>query len=271
MRIRYVYSSPGGFGRRTLSAEELARDVELLAADNNNLLTVQKLLGDSGSETSEEMSLSVDHDLNRPSVAVLSLPIHHPEFYAVPPSVYPPGRAGARKSKSGSGMRTTGSKVDIAAVLGLVCARGCVKSVAVYCQTGGVFGLASICDAKQCASCGGVQPEASKAGFATGTLLDQADLEHLSHDLNNILCHRICLQVLRILSAISLVIRMCYLPASKKCFVSHLGIITATTVTFGECATYISFKDYSYCNTEAILYVLVQMPAIHCTSCLRLH
>ena len=112
----------GWVGRRTLSAEELARDVELLAADNNNLLTVQKLLGDSGGQSSEKMSFSIDHDLIRPSVAVLSSPIHHLGFYAIPPSVYPPGRAAARKNKSGSGMRTTGSKVDIAAVLGLVCA-----------------------------------------------------------------------------------------------------------------------------------------------------
>jgi len=66
------------------------------------------------------MALSIDDNLNRPSVAVLSLPIHHLGLYAIPPSVYPPGRAGARKSKSGSGMRTTGSKVLISAVLRLV-------------------------------------------------------------------------------------------------------------------------------------------------------
>ena len=35
---------------------------------------------------------------------------------ANPPFVYPPGRAGARKNNSGSGMRTTGSKVLMFAV-----------------------------------------------------------------------------------------------------------------------------------------------------------
>jgi hypothetical protein len=65
VRIRCVYLESGWVGRRTLSAEELARDVELLAADNNDLLTVQKLLGDSGGQSSEKMTLSIDHDLRR--------------------------------------------------------------------------------------------------------------------------------------------------------------------------------------------------------------
>ena len=43
-------------GGRTLSPEELAGDVERLAADNNDLLTVEELLGDSAGETSEKVS-----------------------------------------------------------------------------------------------------------------------------------------------------------------------------------------------------------------------
>lgn len=67
----------GWIGRRTLSAEELARDVELLAADNNNLLTVQKLLGDSRGQATEEVTLAVDDNLFV-SISVM--------FFAVPPS-----------------------------------------------------------------------------------------------------------------------------------------------------------------------------------------
>lgn len=71
MRIRCVHFGSGWVGRRTLSAEELARDVELLAADNNNLLTVQKLLGDSGGQATEEVALSVDNYLFRALLAML--------------------------------------------------------------------------------------------------------------------------------------------------------------------------------------------------------
>lgn len=84
----YVFGS-GWVGRRTLSAEELARDVELLAADNNNLLTVQKLLGDSGGQSSEKMSFSINHDLIRPKSARCS---------KNPPLVYLPGEAGAQEA-----------------------------------------------------------------------------------------------------------------------------------------------------------------------------
>lgn len=80
MRIRCVGFGSRWVGRRTLSAEELARDVELLAADNNNLLAVQKLLGDSGGQTAKKMTFSIDHDLIQPSVVVLSLPIHRHGF-----------------------------------------------------------------------------------------------------------------------------------------------------------------------------------------------
>lgn len=48
---------------RTLGAEELSRDVEGLAADNNDLLAVQELLGDSAGQATEQVSLAVDDDL----------------------------------------------------------------------------------------------------------------------------------------------------------------------------------------------------------------
>lgn len=49
--------------KRTLGAEELSRDVEGLAADDDNLLAVQELLGDSAGQTTEQMSLAVNDDL----------------------------------------------------------------------------------------------------------------------------------------------------------------------------------------------------------------
>lgn len=45
-----------------LRAEELARDVERLAADNNDLLTAKELLGDNGGKAAKEMALAIDDD-----------------------------------------------------------------------------------------------------------------------------------------------------------------------------------------------------------------
>lgn len=45
-----------------LGAEELARDVESLAADNNDLLAVEELLGDDAGKTTKQMALAIDHD-----------------------------------------------------------------------------------------------------------------------------------------------------------------------------------------------------------------
>ena len=47
---------------RTLCAEELARDVEGLGADDDDLLAVQKLLGHDGRQATEEVALSVNND-----------------------------------------------------------------------------------------------------------------------------------------------------------------------------------------------------------------
>lgn len=49
-----------GMGRRTLRAEKLARDVEGLAAHNDNLLAVEQLLGDGAGEATEQVPLAVD-------------------------------------------------------------------------------------------------------------------------------------------------------------------------------------------------------------------
>ena len=48
---------------RTLRAEELAGDVQGLAADNNNLLAAQKLLGDDAGQAAKQVALAIDHDL----------------------------------------------------------------------------------------------------------------------------------------------------------------------------------------------------------------
>lgn len=59
------------FGR-TLSAEELSRDVESLAADDNDLLAVQELLGDSAGQATEQVSLAVNDDLYTPVLSAIA-------------------------------------------------------------------------------------------------------------------------------------------------------------------------------------------------------
>jgi hypothetical protein len=49
----------GGCGR-TLRAEELSRDVEGLAADDNDLLAIEQLLRDRAGQTAEQMALRVN-------------------------------------------------------------------------------------------------------------------------------------------------------------------------------------------------------------------
>lgn len=61
----------GELDRRTLRAEELAGDVEGLAADNNDLLTAQKLLGDNRGQTAKEMALAINDDLEEESMSVV--------------------------------------------------------------------------------------------------------------------------------------------------------------------------------------------------------
>ena len=47
-------------GRRTLRAEELARDVQGLASHNDDFLAVEQLLGDRGGQATEKVALAVD-------------------------------------------------------------------------------------------------------------------------------------------------------------------------------------------------------------------
>ena len=50
-------------GRLTLGSEELAGDVESLAAHNDQLLAVEQLLGDGAGKATEEVPFGVNHDL----------------------------------------------------------------------------------------------------------------------------------------------------------------------------------------------------------------
>lgn len=63
---------------RTLGAEELAGDVEGLAADNNNLLAVQELLGHRGRQATEEVTLAVDDNLGGEAVLVVGAEVELP-------------------------------------------------------------------------------------------------------------------------------------------------------------------------------------------------
>lgn len=51
-------------GILTLAPEKLARDVELLAPHNDNLLAVEKLLRDGAGQAAEQVALAID-DNNR--------------------------------------------------------------------------------------------------------------------------------------------------------------------------------------------------------------
>lgn len=64
----------------TLVAEELARDVDLLAANDNDLLAAQGLLGDNRSKTAKEVTLTInDNDLSyNKTVSLLILFQLHP-------------------------------------------------------------------------------------------------------------------------------------------------------------------------------------------------
>lgn len=59
---------------RTLRAEELAGDVESLAADNDDLLAVEELLGDDAGQAAKQVALAIDHDLLQTLVSTPALP-----------------------------------------------------------------------------------------------------------------------------------------------------------------------------------------------------
>lgn len=54
-------------GKRTLRAEELAGDVKSLTSHDDDLLTVEQLLGDSAGKTTKKVSLAVNDDLQKNS------------------------------------------------------------------------------------------------------------------------------------------------------------------------------------------------------------
>lgn len=56
-------SPPSRRGERTLGAEELAGDVKSLAADDNNLLATQQLLGNNAGQAAEKVALAINDDL----------------------------------------------------------------------------------------------------------------------------------------------------------------------------------------------------------------
>jgi hypothetical protein len=49
--------------KRTLRAEELARDVEGFASNDDNLLAVEQLLGHDAGQATEKVSLAIDNNL----------------------------------------------------------------------------------------------------------------------------------------------------------------------------------------------------------------
>lgn len=52
-----------GGAEHTLRTEELAGDVEGFAADNNDLLAVEELLGDNAGKPTKQMALAIDNNL----------------------------------------------------------------------------------------------------------------------------------------------------------------------------------------------------------------
>ena len=57
--------SPSPAGCKHLVAEEAARDVDLLAPDDDDLLAAQNLLRDYGRQPSKEMALAINNDGGR--------------------------------------------------------------------------------------------------------------------------------------------------------------------------------------------------------------
>jgi hypothetical protein len=50
-------------GGRTLRTEEVTGDVQILAADDDDLLTAEELLCDDTGESTQKVTLAIDHDL----------------------------------------------------------------------------------------------------------------------------------------------------------------------------------------------------------------
>ena len=66
---------------RTLRTEELSRDVEGLAAHNDDLLAVEQLLGHSAGQPAKEVTLAIDRDLFHRIISRLSCPTMLIEYH----------------------------------------------------------------------------------------------------------------------------------------------------------------------------------------------
>jgi hypothetical protein len=103
--------SLGSGGRRTLGAEELSRDVQGLAAHNDNLLSVEQLLGDGTGKATEKVPLAVD-DLIHKSARGSGAMLRCRGSWAAPRSAAAANLGGVRVVVRR--VRTmTGSKVDM--------------------------------------------------------------------------------------------------------------------------------------------------------------
>jgi hypothetical protein len=112
-----------GEDRRTLGAEELAGDVEGLAAHNDNLLSVEQLLSDGAGKATEEVPLAVDdliHKSARGSRVILLVgrKQHGQRETAT-------ANFGDRISCDRKVRTMTGSKVDMVSIPGVVLEVSC--------------------------------------------------------------------------------------------------------------------------------------------------
>jgi hypothetical protein len=101
----YNPNGPGDRFQHTLRTEELSRDVQILASDNDDLLAVKELLGHNGGQTAEEVALAIDGDLLQ-DTNISTIPAQESNISSMPHS-----------KLSGVSIQewrlTTGSKVDI--------------------------------------------------------------------------------------------------------------------------------------------------------------
>lgn len=74
---------------RTLRAEKFAGDVEVLAANDDNLLAAEQLLGDNAGQAAKQVALAIDHDLLRIAVSILGIPTANVPLLDVPLSSRP--------------------------------------------------------------------------------------------------------------------------------------------------------------------------------------
>jgi hypothetical protein len=112
-----------GEGRRTLGAEELAGDVQGLAAHNDNLLSVEQLLGDGAGKATEEVPLAVDDLIlksARGSRAILPAGRKQHSQRETATAIVGEWRSCNRKVRT-----MTGSKVDMVSIPGVVLEVSC--------------------------------------------------------------------------------------------------------------------------------------------------